>query len=187
MLCGEIYKVGEKNGEFKSFDLPGEITVRFECGKIRLLCKDETAEKNYSEYDIVPENGINELCGGEILAVYGEKIEDNKESCEKLSHGGNFYTQIMETRLFSDIIKGKIHIRSGLPGDKIRISGMSKDVKKMYSAKRIPVDIRKYLPRICDGEGEILSLPYVGVCDAQHGFYESADIIIRLYLKDDKE
>ena len=187
MLCREIYKVGEKCGEFKSFDLPGEITIRFECGKIRLLCKSENVGNNYSEYDIVPENGINELCGGEILAVYGEKLEDNKESCERLSHKGSIYTLFMETRLFSDIIKGKIHLRSGKSGDKIRISGMSKDVKKMYSAKKIPVDLRKYLPRICDGEGEILSLPYVGVCDAQHGFYDSADIIIRLYLKDDKE
>ena len=58
----------------------------------------------------------------------------------------------------------------------------------MYSAKKIPVDIRKYLPRIYDNAtGEILALGYVGVCDSQHEFFDKADIMIKLYIRDDKE
>lgn len=188
MLCMEIEKTAkENNGERKQFNLPMSVNVVFECGKIRIACSKDAGTK-FCEYDIYPCVGINSLCGDEILAVYTENNENNKKFCDKLNYNQNVYSLFMETKLFSDIIRGKIRLRSGLPGDKIRISGMSKDIKKMYSAKKIPVDLRKYLPRICDGEtGEILSVPYVGLCDSQNTCSYRADIYIKLYKKDNKE
>ena len=52
----------------------------------------------------------------------------------------------------------------------------------MYSAKRIPLKDRNTLPRICDGvSGEIIALPYVGVCDEQLKHQDNANISVRLY------
>ncbi len=188
ILCSEIKKAAMKNsGEQKSFDLPGNIRAKFECGKLKMYSQNET-DTQYSEYSIVPKEGVNLICGDKIIAVYREKCENNEKFCDKLEYNKNIYSLFMETKLFSDIIKGKICLRSGQPGDKIRISGMSKDIKKMFSAKKIPTSQRKYLPRITDSEtGEILALPYVGVCDSQHDYYDKADISIGLYIMCGKE
>lgn len=186
-LCDEIYRSSEKSsGEKKSFDLPGGISVRFECGK--LIMRSIQEEKTYTEYDFELTEGITSFCNGEMLVVCEMNHENNKGFDDKTEYNQNIYSLFMQTRLFSDIIKGKIHLRSGISGDKIRISGMSKDVRKMYSAKRIPVDLRRFLPRIVDSAtGEILSLPYVGVCDSQHEHWEKSDIFIKLYILQNKE
>lgn len=189
MLCMEIEKAAISNsGERKQFNLPMSVTVVFECGKIRIACSDNKPHTDLCEYDIVALVGVNPICGDEMLAVYLENNEENEKFSHKLDYNKNIYSLFMETKLFSDIIRGKIRLRSGLPGDKIKINGMSKDIKKIYSAKKVPVDIRKYLPRICDGEtGEILSLPYVGACDSQNTCSDRANICIKLYKKDNKE
>ena len=187
-LCNEIYKAAKNNcGEEKFFDFPGNIRIKFECGKLRIINVLEKTDP-WSEYDFEPIPGINPICGGKILAVYREIYENNEKLCGRIEYNQNIYSLFTETKLFRDIIKGKIRLRSGLPGDKIRISGMSKDIRKMYSAKKIPVEQRKYLPRIYDsGTGEILSLGYVGVCDMQYDYYDEANIQIGLYIQDDKE
>ena len=187
-LCSEIKSSAEKNsGERKSFNLPGGITAVFECGKIGMFRNDDR-DDGYCEYDFIPSEGINTVCNGKILVVYSEKNEINTELCPVLTYNKNIYSLFMETKLSGDIIRGKIRLRSGLPGDKIRISGMSKDIRKMYSAKKIPTKERKYLPRIVDSEsGEILALPYVGVCDSQHEYSDEANISIGLYILRGKE
>lgn len=188
-LCSEIKKsAAENSGEKKSFDLPCGIRAVFECGKLRMYSCNQQEDSGYCEYDFIPSEGINPVCNGRILVVYKEKCENNIKLCPNLTYDKNIYSLFMETKLFGDIIKGKIRLRSGLPGDKIRISGMSKDIRKMYSAKKIPTAERKYLPRITDsGTGEILALPYVGVCDLQHEHFHEADISIGLYILRDKE
>lgn len=182
MLCAQIEKVArENNGERHIFNLPGSINAVFECGRLYM----EYAEKQndeFCEYEIYPENGINKLCGGRMLAVMCNGCEDKGKFCRKFEYNKNIYNLFMEARLFSDIIKGKILIRSGRAGDRIRICNMSKSVKKLFSAKKIPVAERNYLPRICDSEtDEILALPYTGLCDRALSFAENADITIKLY------
>jgi len=187
MLCAQIKKSAEtNNGEKRCFRLPGGITAIFECGRLRFSFSDEHEE--YEEYSFEPISGINTFCGGKMIAVYHENCKQNEKFCDKLEYNKNIYSLFMETKLFSDIIRGKICLRSGKPGDRIKISGMSKDIRKMYSAKKIPTALRKYLPRITDSEtGEILSLPYVGLCDTQHEHFDMADISIGLYITGNKE
>ncbi len=186
-LCDEIYRVGDSgSGEKKIFNLPGGLSAIFECGKLSVIAGDE--KKQYQEYSFELTEGITPFCNGEMLVVCGEKHENNTDFVEKVKYNQNIYTLFMKTKLFRDIIKGKIYLRSGLPGDKIHICGMSKDIKKMYSAKKIPTELRKYLPRIIDSAtNEVLSLPYVGVCDSQHVHFDEADIFIELYKLSDKE
>lgn len=186
-LCDEIYKSeASGSGEKKSFNLPGDFSAVFECGKLSIVSNSE--KKHYEEYSFELCEGITSFCGGKMLVVCKKIHENNTDFVDKIKYNQNIYSLFMQTKLFGDIIKGKICLRSGLPGDKIRISGMSKDIKKMYSAKKIPTALRKYLPRIADSEtDEILSLPYVGVCDSQHEHWDKADIFIGLYELSDKE
>ncbi len=183
LLCREVEKAAkEKNGERRIFNLPGGISAVFECGKLLLVKAEELQSEDDLGYEIYPDFGINELCGGSMLAVMCKESENKGKFCRKLEYNKNIYSLFMEAKLFSDIIKGKILLRSGKPGDKIRISNMSKSVKKLFSAKKIPVGERKLLPRICDSEsGEILALPYTGLCDRALEAAENSDIIIRLY------
>lgn len=183
-ICDEIYKANAENcGEQKTFNLPGKISFKFQCGKVILETEDDDISGDYCEYDVEASFGINPLCNGRYIAVVNKAEDDDKNSCDTLENNGNIYSLFMESQLFSDIINGKIRLRSGLPGDKIRMCGMSKDIRKMYSAKKIPSEQRKYLPRIIDGNtGEILALPYVGVCDSQHEHTDSADIFVKLYI-----
>lgn len=183
MLCTQIQKVTkENNGERRIFNLPNGISAVFECGKLLMVNEAEIEKEEFCEYEIYPDFGINELRGGRMLAVMCKESEDKGKFCRKLEYNKNIYSLFMEAKLFSDIIKGKILLRSGKAGDKIRICNMSKSVKKLFSAKKIPVNERNSLPRICDSKtGEILALPYTGLCDAALENAGKSDIIIKLY------
>ncbi len=67
-------------------------------------------------------------------------------------------------RLSADKIEGKIVARSFQDGDKIRMYGMNKSVKKLFCDAGIPRVLRPYIPIICD-QSEILWLPFFGLCD----------------------
>ncbi len=189
MLCEKIKEYAESgSGEKLIFNLPSRISAEFSDGKIRMTETKNRKEEEPCSYDIPIDFGINELLCGKMIAVM-EKISDgNVKTFRKLEYNKNIYSLFMEARLFSDIIKGKIHIRSGIEGEKFRLSGMSKSVRKIYGAKKVRQPERTELPRVCDsGTGEILFLPYVGLCDSQYEFYENADIHISLYKLNTKE
>lgn len=73
----------------------------------------------------------------------------------------NLFTQ--DTFKF-DKIKGEIYFRNRLAGDKIRSCGVSKDVRKLFSEKKIPIEERESYPVVCDGNG-ILYIPFVACRD----------------------
>lgn len=181
MLCREIERMHrERDGKSRQYRLPGGFTAHLSCGRLSIE-PTVAREPCDEEYDIPISLGTTVLCGGRFLVCVSE-TDTNAESIPTvIENNQNVYTFVMEARLFGDIINNA-RLRSGRSGDKIRISGMSKEVRKLYSAKKIPINLRWILPRICDGEsGEILALPYVGLCDSQHGHYEEATYSVRLY------
>lgn len=188
-ICEEIKKAANSNsGELKIFNLSGGISIKFECGKISAGYTDDFQNKTSEEYDVELSYGINEVLSGKILAIMCEKSENNEKFCKKIEYNKNIYSLFMEAKLFSDIIKGKIRLRSGCSGDKIKTSGISKDVKKVYSSKKIALCERKILPRIYDSKTrEIIALPYVGVCDSQREYANFSDISVKLYKLCNKE
>ena len=93
----------KSSGEKKSFDLPGGISVRFECGK--LIIRSFQEEKTYTEYDFELTEGITSFCNGEMLVVCEMNHENNKGFDDKTEYNQNIYSLFMQTRLFSDIIK----------------------------------------------------------------------------------
>ena len=57
---------------------------------------------------------------------------------------------------------GKISIRPRQTGDKIRLSGGSKSLKKLFIDRKIPAAVRGQIPVVCDGTG-ILGVYSIGV------------------------
>lgn len=91
----------------------------------------------------------------------------------------NLFTQ--DTFKF-DKIKGEIYLRNRLAGDKIRFCGVSKDVRKLFSEKKIPIEERESYPVICDGNG-ILYIPLVACRDGTlHTAKNGSEKIITLAI-----
>ena len=182
ILCREIERMhSEKDGESRKFQLPGGFTALLSCGQFSIERTKNLEDIDAEEYDIPIKLGTTELCGGRFLVCVSEIDKDAEKASIVIEYNQNVYTFFMEARLFGDIINNA-RLRSGRSGDKIRISGMSKEVRKLYSARKIPLELRRILPRICDGKsGEILALPYVGLCDSQYNHADEASYSIRLY------
>lgn len=56
---------------------------------------------------------------------------------------------------------GALFVRSRQSGDKIRLSGGTKDIKKLYIDRKIPADRRPFVPVIADDEG-VLAIAGIG-------------------------
>ena len=182
ILCREIERMHrEKDGESRKFRLPGGFTALLSCGCFSIERTKDIESLENAEYDVPIKLGTTELCDGRFLACVSEINGNAAEFPTEIEYNQNVYTFFMEARLFGDIINN-VRLRSGRSGDKIRISGMSKEVRKLYSARKIPLELRPILPRICDGKsGEILALPYVGLCDSRYELADEASYSIRLY------
>ncbi len=76
----------------------------------------------------------------------------------------NVYKKSILLSLDSATIKGTLIARNREAGDRIRMGGMRKSLKKLMSDKKIPLSLRTRLPVICDGDG-ILAVPMIGVRD----------------------
>lgn len=69
-------------------------------------------------------------------------------------------------------INGALTVRSRQAGDRIRVNGMNKSVKKLLCDLKIPLELRYRLPMICDGDG-IVAIPFAAVRDGVK--YKGAD------------
>ena len=63
---------------------------------------------------------------------------------------------------FTVILQGNVFVRSRQPGDRIRLSGGSKSLKKLFIDRKIPALQRDSIPIVCDEAG-ILGIPGIGV------------------------
>ncbi len=64
--------------------------------------------------------------------------------------------------VFTVIPVGEIFIRSRKSGDRIRLSGGTRSLKKLFIDRKIPAAQRDAIPILCDGAG-ILGIPGIGV------------------------
>lgn len=71
----------------------------------------------------------------------------------------------MNLSLDSAKIVGTVYARERRAGDKIRMNGMGKSIKKLMCDRKIPQEIRPRIPVICDDSG-IIAVPFIGVCDS---------------------
>ena len=74
-------------------------------------------------------------------------------------------------------------MRGRLPGDRIRMGGMRKSLKKLMCDKKIPPELRGRLPVVCDSQG-ILAVPGIGLRDGVKPTSDTArpvDLHVYLY------
>jgi len=76
----------------------------------------------------------------------------------------NIYKKAIMLYLDSAKICGSIYARPRKEGDRIRMSGMSKSLKKLMCDKKLPLELRNRIPIICDDNG-ILAVPLIGIRD----------------------
>lgn len=146
-----------------SLSLPG--SVRATCRGGRIVFLPDTREKKTAPYPsfepIALTEGENILPCGNILLVCGELTNDSAQ----------VYNLSTQAQINLDRIKGRIYARPRKEGDRIMIGGMHKSLKKLISERlsHLPLDERRALPVVCDGE-EIIWVPYLGVADQYRGF-----------------
>lgn len=98
--------------------------------------------------------GENILFDGNVTLYFS----DNSENVS------NVYKLVITDQISFDNIVGNVFARSRSEGDKIRINGMNKSLKKLFIEKKIPKEYRNIIPIIFDDEG-IIYVPFVGVAD----------------------
>ena len=150
-----IMELARKSTPHSSLDLPRGIRAVIEDGSLGFT----KAQKPPKNHDLVPfsqalTQGVNRIA--EISAEI--TLENNPEI-------SNVYKKSMNLTLDSDKISGSLTARERRPGDKIRIGGMSKSIKKLMCEKKIPLELRPRIPVLCVGE-EIIAVAFIGVSDS---------------------
>ena len=151
-----------------SVSLPSGYEGVIENGKLCLQKKEQTIE--IADYE-------TELLEGENYIS-----QTNSEIFIGNSHNAkNIYKN--ETILYIDSakIRGALVARPRRAGDRIRINGMSKSLKKLLCDKKIPLDVRSRLPVICDERG-IIAVPFIGVSDQARPVKDQKSLMLKFYL-----
>ena len=132
--------------------LPGNIEGVIEGGRLCFRIKSDVTTEKYN-YEI-------ELIDGKNLI--------SQANCEIFIGPSQCYENIYKKSILMSIdsakINGRLFARPRQSGDKIKIGGMSKSVKKLMCDKKVPLELRARLPVICDSCG-IVAIPFLGVRD----------------------
>ena len=149
-----LMTLAEKAVPHSSLDLP--------CG-VRAVIENDSlgftkAQKPPKNYDLTPfshalsmgDNRIEEI--GALITLENEQKNIN------------VYKMSMNLAIDFDKILGSLVARERKAGDKIRINGMSRSIKKLICDKKIPLELRPRIPVLCVGD-EVVAVPFIGVSD----------------------
>ena len=118
---------------------PGRVTIGREYDRLIRLPQEEAPETA----ELAP--------GSQKLPQW--KLEIHVSQAQSLEQGKTVFTVQPE---------GKIAVRSRLPGDRIRLPGGSKTLKKLFIDEKIPAWERPFLPVLADEKG-VLAVVGIGV------------------------
>ena len=135
-----------------SISLPNGIEGVIEDKKL-ILRKKESKKECVEEYRISLSDGEN------IISQTNSEIFIGNSHSEK-----NVYKKSILLSIDFDSINGELIARDRRAGDKIKMGGMNKSLKKLMCDKKIPIELRSRIPVICDEKG-ILAVPFIGVRD----------------------
>ncbi len=141
------------------FTLAGGVTANVRNGVVRFETqKGEEGEKSVKNKagaieEKFLEKGENSFAGGRVLVCF--------DPSKNFKHFNKFSTTIT---LRSVNISGTVYARARKAGDKIKIGGITKSLKKEFINKKIPAEIRDLIPVICRSE-DIVCVPFIGVAD----------------------
>ena len=94
------------------------------------------------------------LVGGAVSVVFGEKPVNTQ----------NFNNLAITCTLSFDNISGELRVGRRIIGDRIRVFGVNRSVKKMMIENKIPAEYRDIIPVFRDDEG-VVYIPFVGIAD----------------------
>ncbi len=136
-----------------SVSLPCGICGVIENGKLCFVEESNIVKYENIEYSIPLFEGENEISQTNCEIFIGNSHNTK-----------NIYKKSILLSLDFDTIVGELVARSRCGGDKLRIGGMNKSVKKLMNEKKIPLEIRPRLPILCDEQG-VVAVPFLGVRD----------------------
>lgn len=94
----------------------------------------------------------------------------------------NIYKTLKPTVINRGKLNGNLFIRNRREGDKYKYGGMTHTPKKMLASKKIPTQMRKNYPVVCDGD-TLVCMPAFPPCDGYDG-RESENKAVILYKSD---
>ena len=134
-------------------NLPANVDAKIENGRLYFE-KRRPAPAIPEDYEIKLCEGVNT-----ISAVHAQIIIGNSQNPI------NIYKKSIMLYFDSDKIFGGLTARNRRAGDKIRVRGVNRSVKKLMCDKKIPLELRYRLPVICDEHG-IVAVP---MCEVRDG------------------
>ena len=162
--------LSQKGIPHSAISLPEKIEGVIENGALCLRKKEDKP--------VVVEDYRIQLCNKEnvILQTNAKIFIGNSHNEE------NVYKNSILLSIDFDKIEGELIARNRCTGDKIRMGGMNKSLKKLMCDKKIPLDIRARLPIICDSNG-VLAVPFIGIRDgAKYNDNSKQKLNIYFYL-----
>ncbi|MEE0968847.1 MAG: tRNA lysidine(34) synthetase TilS [Clostridia bacterium] len=152
----ELRRLTERSSDGSSVSLPGKIKAQIRSGRLVFL-PDTREKKEKKSLPISYINiGENPLPFGYELALYEENSTDPSQSTPQIQRREvNIYKLFTHTSLKSDKISGRLFVRSRQSGDRIDLGGFSKDIRDLFSEKKLPIEERNTFPILFDDKGAV--------------------------------
>ena len=152
---GAILELSRKAEPHSSLDIPFGIRAVIETGCL-CLTRSAPPQKNsdLEEFSVTLCEGLNH-----VSEINGQITLNNTENAK------NIYKKSINLSIDSAKIIGDLYARERRAGDKIKLRGMSRSIKKLMCDQKIPCEIRPRIPMICDDSG-IVAVPTLGVRDS---------------------
>ena len=147
-------------------NLPADVDAVIEQGRLYIV-KRESTPTPAPEFSVTLSEGAVS-----IPRINAEITIENSQSPI------NIYKKSTLLYLDFDRINGTLIARNRRAGDKIKLHGVNKSVKKLLCDLKIPLSLRYRLPMICDDSG-IVAIPFAAIADG----YEKKDKQDALHLR----
>lgn len=148
------------DGNIRDISLPRKkkavISKRGIC--IRENC-DDTEKNNSFKFNIPLSFGENIINDKYAVFVTSEYEEALPALCEVIKNEDIVYKLYITCEVQSAIMNNSLFSRPRIEGDFIRLGGITRKLKKVYSEKHIDISERNLLPVICDEEGIVIATP----------------------------
>ncbi|MBQ2999194.1 MAG: tRNA lysidine(34) synthetase TilS [Clostridia bacterium] len=159
-LCA-LRRLAEKKIPHSSLTLPHGIEAAVENGWLCFRQKQDAVD--YEPYEIALFEGENKISQTNCKII----IESSQTA-------KNIYKKSIQITIDSATIKGTLIARNRREGDNILLGGHHKSLKKLFTEKKIPPELRAKIPIFCDENG-ILAVPSIGIRDGSRITQKTTD------------
>ena len=163
-----LKELARKAVPHSSVSLPCEFEGVIEGGRLCLRKKEKKEAIEYYETELFEGSNLISQTNSEIFIGNSQNAK-------------NIYKKSTILYIDSAKIRGTLIARQRRAGDRIRLGGMSKSVKKLMCDKKIPLELRSRLPVICDEDG-IIAIPLLATKDGAAAKNNNNATVIQFYL-----